>query len=204
MTPFPLSDPLSPFPDKNKDMTPFLTPFLTPFPLSPFLSPEFMEPNRSKRREAIEFSKLTSANLMQGEDQEDSVLLRGMLAEAKAFLSSFAWNRGIRESFLGLGVGGVVGVFLFHIVPSRSDVDEWLWVIVGDLPPAYITTENAPNAACALDAYIGAMREWVEAARAGRSVDQLIPVNVPPSLENAENLHTRLEFLKKEILSKSQ
>jgi hypothetical protein len=42
-----------------------------------------------------------------------------------------------------------VVVFLFEIIPSREDVDDKVWLIVGDLPPAYITAEDAPNPAAA-------------------------------------------------------
>jgi hypothetical protein len=89
---------------------------------------------------------------------------------------------------------------LFQISPARQDVDEWVWVIVGDLPPAYITCEDSPNPACALDAYIGAMSEWVVAASSRSSVVELIPVNVEPSKENAERLRLRLKFIDDNIL----
>jgi hypothetical protein len=45
------------------------------------------------------------------------------------------------------------------------------------------------------------MQEWVDAARAGGSVADLIPVNVPPTVENAERLGRRLQFIDEEILS---
>jgi len=47
-----------------------------------------------------------------------------------------------------------------------------------------------------------AMQDWVEAAKAGRSVENLIPINVPPTPENAARIESRLRFLDKEILSK--
>ncbi len=125
-----------------------------------------------------------------------------MLDEARQYLASFSWCEGIKSSYSGLGVGGVVAVFLFEISHSREDVDDWMWVVVGDLPPAYITCEDAPNPACALDGYIGAMREWAEAAIRGDSVDGLIPVNVPPTREWGENLLSRLDFLDEHILSR--
>lgn len=59
----------------------------------------------------------------------------------------------------------------------------WIWVIVGDLPPAYITTENNANPACALDGYITEMKEWVEAVRMGKPTSERIPVNAPPTFE---------------------
>ena len=77
----------------------------------------------------------------------------------------------------------------------------WIWVVVGDLPPIYITSEDSPNAACALDSYIGAMQEWVEAAENGLPVDDLVSVNVPATKENAAALKSRLSMLDERILS---
>jgi hypothetical protein len=87
-----------------------------------------------------------------------------------------------------------------HIVPAEESVDEWIWVVVGDVPSAYIATQAADTPGAALDAYIGAMEEWVEAARSGSSVADLIPVGVPPTEQYAELLARRLEFLDREIL----
>ncbi len=139
---------------------------------------------------------------MKGEDQDETTQLHELLEEATNYLKAFPWVRGIKAAYLGIGVSRIVGVFLFEIIPSRRDVDDKVWVIVGDLPPAYITAEESPNPAAALDAYIGAMEQWVEAAKAGRTVEDLIPVNVPPTAENAARLESRLRFLDQEILSK--
>jgi hypothetical protein len=93
-------------------------------------------------------------------------------------------------------------VFLFKIMPATADADEWLWVIVGDLPSAYIVTDDARNPAAALDAYIGEMERWASAAEGGQSVENLIPVDVPPTPENAKRLRKRLAFLDREVLSR--
>lgn len=149
----------------------------------------------------LDMTKVSPADTMKGEDDEETALLKKMLQEASDYICSFAWCAGIKESYLGIGIGGVIGVFLFKIRPSREEVDEWLWVIVGDLPSAYITIEESPNPACALDSYIGAMTKWVDAVKAGETVNELIPVNVPPTLEYAKMLESRLEFLDKEVLA---
>src|SRR5262245_5316843 len=65
----------------------------------------------------------------------------------------------------------------------------------------YITTDQCPNPASALDGYIGAMQEWVDAAKGGGSVEKLIPVNVDATPEHAKELESRLHFLQDEILS---
>jgi hypothetical protein len=149
----------------------------------------------------VDLSKVTAADQIEGENDHETGELNSLLRQASEYLESFAWCGGIKAAYMGIGVGGVVGVFLFKITPIGEDVDEWVWVVVGDLPAAFITAEDAPNPACALDAYIGAMEKWVEAARTGASVNDLIPVNVPASPENAQRLDARLRFLDKEILA---
>lgn len=115
--------------------------------------------------------------------------------QAVRFLRSFAWCADVLELYEGILEPDIVGVFLCKIRPARPEVDEWLWVIVGDLPPAYLVTDEAPNPACALDGYIALMRDWVKAAKRGDPVDRLIPVNAPPTPEYATMLDSRLRIL---------
>lgn len=137
----------------------------------------------------------------QKEDREE---LSAMYQEAREFLEFYDWCVEVRESYVGILYLGVIGVFLFRIVPGRRDVDEWIWVIVGDLPSAYITCDECPNPATAIDGYIGAMTEWVSAAENGESVAGLIPVNIPATKENAAKLRIRLKFLDERILCEYQ
>jgi hypothetical protein len=133
---------------------------------------------------------------MRGENDEETRGLRRMFEEAHEFLSSFSWCQRIEESFFGFGYARIVAVYLFKIVPDRAGVDDWLWVVVGDLPPAYLVTEGNSTPDLALDAYIGEMSKWVEAAKKRRSVRHLIPVNVPATKRNAEALEGRLNALR--------
>jgi hypothetical protein len=133
---------------------------------------------------------------MQGENEEETRGLSLMFEEARAFLSAFTWCAHIRESYFGFGYAGIVAVFLFRISPVRPDIDEWLWVVVGDIPPAYLVTEGNLTPDLAVDAYIYEMTRWVKAAKEGGSVEGLIPVNVPPTQENAEALEGRLGALR--------
>ena len=93
-----------------------------------------------------------------------------------------------------------MAIFLAQITPHSENVDKCLWVIVGDLPPAYIVVDENPTAADALAAYCVEMEAWVEAAIEGKTVDELIPVSVPPTPEHAEQLKQRLEFIRSKIL----
>ncbi len=151
-------------------------------------------------KKRIDFRNVVPERAICGDDDEDTRLLHSMLEEAKAYLKAFHWCRAIREAHFGIGVGAVVAVFLFRIDPARTNVDEWVWVVVGDLPPAYIAIENAANPIQALSGYVGEMKAWVEAVHAGKDVKHLIPVNVPATREHARLLDSRLDFIKHEFI----
>lgn len=152
----------------------------------------------------IELEKLTPVAMMAGEDAEETDALHAMYHVAEQYLAGFKWSGAVRAGYCGLGIGDIVAVFLFEIEPRSKDVDKFLWVVVGDIPPAYLVIDDAPNGACALKVYLDEMMLWVEAVEKGRPVDDLIPVNAPPTVGNAKALRKRLEFLKKDVLSEYQ
>ena len=158
------------------------------------------ETNKRQINLKVDLSKVIPCTEMRGDSLLDTDKLKSMLREAESYLQSFAWCRRITECFYGLGIGGVVAVFLFHIQPDNDSVDEWLWVISGDLPPAYLVVDLSPTPVSALETYITEMDEWVTAVKKGKSTDELIPVNVSPILENAGRLEKRLDFLLKEVI----
>lgn len=152
----------------------------------------------------INFNGLTETKTYAETLSEDFTDFQSMLTEARNEISFYDWCLQIVESFVGIYYAGIVGVFLFRIEPSKDEIDEWVWVVVGDVPPTYITVDGSPNAACALDSYIGAMEAWIEAAEKGESVAELVPVNVSATKENAKNLKIRLKLIDENILSEYQ
>lgn len=147
----------------------------------------------------IDFDRLTPIAELAGENAEETERLRGMHAEAVRFLSAKQWCTEVEECWYGFGVGGVVAIFLFRIVPA-GHADEWLWVIVGDLPTVYLVADDAPTPAQALETYIQLMNEWIAAVRTGGSLEDVYPVLAPADREHAEMLAARTDFLGREIL----
>jgi hypothetical protein len=135
-----------------------------------------------------------------GEDAEDTQLLQAMAIEARSYIEGFAWCNKIQSAYFGDGYGGIVAVFLFQIDPAHAEVDEWLWVVVGDLPSAYLVLDNASYPSEALEAYIEEMYEWVTLAKQGRASEEVIPVNAPATPEFATMLEGRLSFLRDTIV----
>ena len=143
---------------------------------------------------------MVPVELITGDDDEDTALLRRMAQDAEAYLRSFSWCKEVSGSFFGGGVGGIIAVFLFNIRPTRPAVGSWIWIIVGEIPSAYLPLEDAGSPAEVFKTYLGGMSKWVALAREGRSgtADDGIPpvnVNVPATAEWAEKLEQRLHSL---------
>jgi hypothetical protein len=115
--------------------------------------------------------------------------------EARAYLLRTGYWLSVERLECGLEIEGVFGVFLAEAEPASPDVDREVWVVVGDLPPLYLVTDDIETPEEALTAYIDHRRAWVAAVRANHSVAHLAPVNVEPSREWADALATRLRLL---------
>jgi hypothetical protein len=137
---------------------------------------------------------------MFGEDDEDAKLLRVMASGAKSFLLSFPWCDRISEAYYGDGYGGIVAIFLFNIYSTRTDVDEWLWVVFGDVPPAYLVVDSSRTPSQALERYLEEISAWVKLAKKGRSSKYVIPAYVQATPENAADVEQRMQFLQDIIL----
>lgn len=149
----------------------------------------------SAKPDLASVTRLPPANISTGESDIDSAR-----NEARQYLEFYNWVLSIKDEYFGYGAEGIIYIFLFEIEPGRPEINRWIWVIVGDVPPTYIPADDARTPFEALDGYIGALEEWVEAARKGKSVAKLIPVNVDANPANAEMLAGRLKFLDERIL----
>ena len=132
---------------------------------------------------------------MVGEDEEDTGVLRALASDAETYIQNHAWCKAIREFYYGNSYQGIVAIFLFRIEPARPEVDEWLWVVVGDLPPAYIVIDDCETPSKALEGYVREAMKWVELAKYGRSSKRFMHVNKPATPENAAVLERTLNFL---------
>jgi hypothetical protein len=145
-------------------------------------------------------SHVVGFDAIHGDSAEDTEMLREMGVEAENFLLSFPWCSEITDRYFGGGVGKLVAVFLFRIGSSRVEVDSWLWVVVGDLPPAYLVTDSLKTPLSALRAYVELRRDWVNAVREGASTSGLMPMIVPATAEWASKIESRLDFIDRDIV----
>jgi hypothetical protein len=145
-------------------------------------------------------SGVTPVSDMHGDDEDETRRLRDMEAKARDFIAKSDWCDGIRDFYFGDGIGDVFAVFFARIIPARPSVDEYVWIVVGDIPPAYLVVDDCPTPKAALEGYIWEMRKWVALAKEGKSSCNVIPVNVPATPDWAETLKSRLDALEQKIM----
>jgi len=63
--------------------------------------------------------------------------VRASAEAARAYLEHFRWCGAITQLSLAFAVAGVVSVFRADIRPVGEGADPTVWVVMGDLPPAY-------------------------------------------------------------------
>ena len=151
----------------------------------------------------IDTSDFQEESKIEGEDPEDTKLLREMAAEARTYIEDFEWSPRITSIHLALGVGGVVAAFLVQFDEVIEDSDDALWVIVGDLPSAYVIVEPDDDGISALERYCELMEDWAFNVLKGRSLEDSFPVEAEATQEHAEMLRQRIVFLRTEIIESS-
>lgn len=160
-----------------------------------------MGSKETKEMSNIKLSKLVKVCDLTGTDVEDLDEQLIYIEEAKAYLQEHKWCKSIVESWYDKGWAGILTITLFEIIPNEKGVDNFVWVIAGDLPPVYIDIESATNGTCALKAYTVIVRDWLECVFNGNGVDDCYPINVPPTKEYAKMLKSRVDFIETEILT---
>ena len=149
----------------------------------------------------IDTSSFQDESEITGDDPEDTELLREMAAEARAYIEDYEWCPPVESVHLAFGIGGVVAAFLVQFDEAIEDTDDdALWIIVGDLPNAYVIVEPGDDGEAALSRYCGLMEDWTFNVLKGNSLEESFPVAAEATHENAEMLNQRIAFIRTEIL----
>jgi hypothetical protein len=159
-----------------------------------------MEHEDCARRQALSTQGFQRLPDVVGDDEADTALLLQMAKSARDYITSFDWCPPINAIHLASGVGGLVAVFLFGFDRKIQGTDDQLWVIVGDLPTAYLVVEPKDSPAQALERYCELMEEWIAAVRDAGELSEVFPVSTEPTPENAESLEKRIAFLLAEMI----
>jgi hypothetical protein len=148
----------------------------------------------------MESPMLMPVEAIKGEDEEDTKFLIEMASDARNYITSFSWCLPITAMYLADGIGGIIAIFLAEFAGKIGGTDDRLWVVVGDLPPAYMVVEPDDCAQEALERYCLLMDDWVAAVRGNGDFENVYPVRAARTEEHADMLQSRLGFIRKEII----
>lgn len=120
---------------------------------------------------------------------------------AENYLISYDWCLSIKKSWYEAEFSSfdIIGVFLFEIEPINDNVDDFIWVIVGDLPTVYLD-KSVSSGKEAIEIYCDLMEDWINSIRNGESLEGCFPVPNKPTIENANLLSSRIDILKETFL----
>jgi len=119
---------------------------------------------------------------------------------AFAYIESFKWCGNVKNSSLYLNLGSVICIFLFEIDNLASKDDNFLWIVVGDLPSMYLDVYGSKTTVEVLERYSGLARDWISNVESNLSVEDCYPFEVGPTKEMAQMLKKRIRQIEESIM----
>ncbi len=134
---------------------------------------------------------------------EDDEKLEIYCKESINYIQRHTWCEGINNAWLAYYLEGIFAICIFEVISSNSNVDKYVWVLTGDLPPAYIDIDSAQNPLEVLSCYIDIMQDWVETVKNEGNLDKSYPIEVEATINHADMLNFRLGLLRDYLLNEA-
>jgi hypothetical protein len=83
---------------------------------------------------------------------------------------------------------------------TASIEDNFLWIMVGDIPSMYLDVYGSKTTIQVLSKYNVLTKDWIFNIEHGLSVDDCYPFNSEPTIEMADMLKKRVHFIEKTII----
>lgn len=115
-----------------------------------------------------------------------------MNKEAADYIQSFGWCKNVKDSNLYLNLGSILCIFLFEIDNSASNEDNFLWLMVGDIPPMYLDVFGSKTIKEVLTTYADLATDWITNVESGEMAEMLkrrvnqIKNSIRPNIEDIE------------------
>src|SRR5436189_3373849 len=94
-----------------------------------------------KQKKQLSIDTMINIEQIRQSDVEHKQEVIEQAEEAKRYLNSFSWCKRIISGSLAQSFGYILCIFFFEIEPTKNGgADDKLWIIVGDLPSAYLDT----------------------------------------------------------------
>jgi hypothetical protein len=123
-----------------------------------------------------------------------------METAACAYLRAHDWCTEITRIDLAWGVGRVIAVFRARFAQKIWGTDDELWIVVGDVPSAYLVVDDLDDAAEVLKTYCDLMEEWATSVQSGKGGAGCFPVQAEPTVEHARMLLSRIRTIRSSLV----
>lgn len=145
------------------------------------------EPRQGSSIDAL-VDSLVDAGELQGISSYETSGLQRYRQRARLFLEGFAWCSDVRAERFAAGAAGIAALFAMEVL-VKGTTREWLWVIAGELPSAYVPVVSAPGAHQAMHHYCGLIERWIADREHG-------PAGLEPTAASANHLESQLRVLR--------
>jgi hypothetical protein len=123
-----------------------------------------------------------------------------MHQKASLYIKGFRWCREVKDSTLYLNLGSTLCVFLVEIDNIASNEDNFLWIMVGDIPSMYLDVYGAKTTIEVLSRYNALAKDWIFNVEHKLSVDDCYPFDTESTIKMAYMLKKRVDFVEKTII----
>jgi hypothetical protein len=123
-----------------------------------------------------------------------------MHQKACLYINDFAWCREVKDSTLYLNLGSTLCVFLLEIDNAASNEDNFLWIMVGDIPSMYLDVYGAKTTIEVLSRYNALAKDWIFNVEHRLSVNDCYPFDTESTMEMAYMLKKRVDVIEKTII----
>lgn len=120
--------------------------------------------------------------------------------KAETYIKSFKWCKEIKDCSLYTNLGKIFCIFLFNIDNTASREDNFLWIVVGDIPSMYLDIFGAKTTRAVVETYTVLAEDWIDKIKKSKSVAKCYPFDAEPTLELAELLEKKVSFMKTTLI----
>jgi hypothetical protein len=114
------------------------------------------------------------------------------------------WAPPIQDLLLAFGVGDVLGLYLVRFehpcTMDNGDRRDEMWVVAGDLPTIFFSTDCGRTRAEALRVYCDLADEWADAVLDGADISDCYEMHVEPTEEHARMLKSRAGTIRRKFI----
>ena len=121
---------------------------------------------------------VVSMDTLDPNDESDAHFLALARSVEENFLAKGIVH-AIHEWRFGLGIPGLVSVYLVRVTPDQGNDEEWGWLIAGELGSGVFNSQFGSEPFEVLQNYLGMMQEFAERNLSGESKEDFEAEGIP-------------------------